>query len=608
MARWIRFCFTAALFVFAAGSLRAADSGQEDLDKATEAKLTAETTTDLGEVIRLTESAIGKGLDEANAEFAKKLLISTVIQRAAEMTKRILVNLTSVEEFHQRRKLILADLARAAKLDPKQTQVYLLIAQVNSLPEGDAKQGKEALDKALELGFDDVESRAKALMLRAGFQEETEKKVADFDEAVRLMPNDALAVRARGLAMADMNKLDASLADLTRAIELEPNDVRTYEAKAIVLARLKKFDEALAALEKARELNPNSVAPLVELARIHVQQEKADAALDDLSQALKLDPDNSEVLLLRVSILTRLKKYDEALAALGKIQQLNPKSTEPLVEQARVHAQQEKPDSAIDDLSQALKLDPENVEVLLLRAGVYQEKGDKVKAMADVDQTLKLRPDLAMAIRTRALFLAEDKRFDEAAADLEKLHERNPKDTLTLLQLAMLYGAQKKSDQAIDAYSAVLAEDPDEWRAWQGRADLRLNIGKHAEAVADYEKAIKLHRKSESILNNFAWVLATSPDDKLRDGKRAIQLATEACELTDYKLAYILSTLAAAYAETGDFETAVKWSGKAVEIGDKQHDGSLKKELESYKAKKPIRERLTGNEPAENEDELPNKP
>ena len=121
-------------------------------------------------------------------------------------------------------------------------------------------------------------------------------------------------------------------------------------------------------------------------------------------------------------------------------------------------------------------------------------------------------------------------------------------------------------------------------------ADAYLNLGKQAEAIADYEKAIKLEPKEEGVLNNLAWVLATSPDAKLRDGKRAIQLATQACELSDYKLAYILSTLAAAYAESGDFQKAIQWSSKAVEIGDKDHDTSLKKELESYKAGKPWRE------------------
>ena len=60
----------------------------------------------------------------------------------------------------------------------------------------------------------------------------------------------------------------------------------------------------------------------------------------------------------------------------------------------------------------------------------------------------------------------------------------------------------------------------------------------------------------EGLLNNLAWVLATSPDDKLRDGKRAIELATKAAEVSNYETPHVLSTLAAAYAETGDFEKA----------------------------------------------------
>ncbi len=76
---------------------------------------------------------------------------------------------------------------------------------------------------------------------------------------------------------------------------------------------------------------------------------------------------------------------------------------------------------------------------------------------------------------------------------------------------------------------------------------------------------MKLQPHDVGILNNYAWVLATAPEDKLRDGHRAVALATDACRQTEYKQDYILSTLAAAYAETGDFESARKWSAAAVD-------------------------------------------
>jgi tetratricopeptide (TPR) repeat protein len=161
-----------------------------------------------------------------------------------------------------------------------------------------------------------------------------------------------------------------------------------------------------------------------------------------------------------------------------------------------------------------------------------------------------------------------------------------------LLQIAALYQASKQADKAIEAYGQVLKADPANVNAFRGRADAYLGQGKQAEAVADYDKALENDPKNSGVLNNLAWVLATSPDDKLRNGQRAVELATKACEETEYKQAHILSTLAASYAETGNFEKAIEWSQKAVDLGAEEMKGQLRKELESYEAKKPWREEM----------------
>jgi tetratricopeptide (TPR) repeat protein len=513
---------TVFLTVIGVGFVFAAGPGQEDLDKATEAKLGAETTADLDKVVQLLESALKKGLDEPSSRIAKQLLSATLFQRGSVTAATVAKGFSQNATWTKIRQDALADLQQAVKLDPKQSQAFLLIAQLNRLPGGNLKQAREAIDQAMKIDEEDPAVRVKLLILRASFPEKPEKRLADLDEAVRLEPGDVAARYDRGLLLADLGKLDAALADLNQAIVLDSDDTRLYEEKAIVLARLKRFDESLAALDKAKQLKPDSISLLVE--------------------------------------------------------------------KANVHSQQQKPEAAMEDLNQALKIEPKNVVLLLLRAGLFQEKGEKDKALADVDQALKLKPNLPLAIRTRALLLAQDERYEEATQVLEKLHDAAPKDVRTLIDLTSLYGVQRQFDKAIHFYNLWIAAQPDDWRAFRGRADAYLNLGKQAEAIADYEKAIKLEPKEEGVLNNLAWVLATSPDAKLRDGKRAIHLATQACELSDYKLAYILSTLAAAYAESGDFQKAIQWSSKAVEIGDKEHDNSLKKELESYKAGKPWRE------------------
>jgi serine/threonine protein kinase/tetratricopeptide (TPR) repeat protein len=91
--------------------------------------------------------------------------------------------------------------------------------------------------------------------------------------------------------------------------------------------------------------------------------------------------------------------------------------------------------------------------------------------------------------------------------------------------------------------------------------------------------------------NDLAWFLATTKADELRDGKLAVELAEKAYELSEYKDPGILDTLAAACAETGDFEAAVKWSQKSIElaVNDAVRE-EFTRRLESFKAGKPWRE------------------
>ncbi len=124
--------------------------------------------------------------------------------------------------------------------------------------------------------------------------------------------------------------------------------------------------------------------------------------------------------------------------------------------------------------------------------------------------------------------------------------------------------------------------------AMRRRGDAYLSVGQQADAIRDYEAALAIQPDETGLLNNLAWVLATSPTDELRDGKRALELAQRACQLTDHKLPHMLSTLAACYAELGDFAGAIEYSEKAVALDPEEPQ--LANELASYRDKKPWRE------------------
>jgi tetratricopeptide (TPR) repeat protein len=143
----------------------------------------------------------------------------------------------------------------------------------------------------------------------------------------------------------------------------------------------------------------------------------------------------------------------------------------------------------------------------------------------------------------------------------------------------------QKLIRQVDAYVAV---NPD-WKneAWMVRAAAYMKTGssdqlnalisysdgvdaaaagKYAEALMRYENAIRLDPLFPWSANNLAWVLSTCRDEKLRDGRRAIEFARQAIKVPKVEVPDFVNTLSAAYAVAGDFDTAVRLCRKSVEM------------------------------------------
>lgn len=517
---------TIALGLVAMPVALAEEEGQDDLDRAIEAKLTAESLRELGLVINLCQSALTKGLDEENAEFATKLLSATLVQRAEAVSGMFLDAAQPDQHWSQLRRVALADLERALELDAEQPAANLLLGRLHLLPGGDRERAAGALDEAVRLLRDDNAACAEALLLRSAARDDADQRLADLNEAVTLAPRQPKYRRARGAAHLARGKAEDALADFDAALSLEPEDAPTHEARGLALGMLERWDEARASYNRAAELLPDSPDPIIQRGRLNLLAGDAESAIKDNTEALAVDPDNIAALVFR----------------------------------SEAYLQAQRPDNALADLNRALEL----------------------------------RPGLIPALRNRAVLLATTGRVDEAIDDLEQLSQEDPENALVRMQLGMCYSNERQFGKAIEAYTEALQRDGRNWAIYRSRADTYLTIGKQREAIADYNAALKLDPENSGILNNLAWVLATSPDEQLRDAKRAIELALKACEVTEYSQPHILSTLAAGYAEQGDFQTAIRWSKKAVETAAGPENAemreNLEKELASYQAGNPWRE------------------
>jgi len=164
----------------------------------------------------------------------------------------------------------------------------------------------------------------------------------------------------------------------------------------------------------------------------------------------------------------------------------------------------------------------------------------------------------------------------------------------SLAKAAMQIG---KTEEAMQAVLKAIELNPDsDAELYFIAGYLASSLSKPAEAITYYRKSLELNPSQPIVLNNLAWLLATLPDDNLRNGNEAVALAHKANELTGGKNIIINGTLAAAYAETGNFEKAVETARKAIELATSANEKQLEQKnrelLQLYLNKKPYREQL----------------
>jgi tetratricopeptide (TPR) repeat protein len=138
-----------------------------------------------------------------------------------------------------------------------------------------------------------------------------------------------------------------------------------------------------------------------------------------------------------------------------------------------------------------------------------------------------------------------------------------------------------KLDDALADYHRAIQLDPNYIHAYICCALITKQRRKFAQAVAEFTAIVQMAPDNAEAHRTLARILATCNDDDVRDGKRAVQEATRACELTRWTDPDGLDTLAAAYAETGDYQAAVEWQTKAIALTGINPTASVRRAMRS---------------------------
>lgn len=399
------------------------------------------------------------------------------------------------------------------------------------------------------------------------------------------------------------NKVDDALAALDAAIQDDPDNGPAHFWRGRLRAGKGEFDKALPDLNAAIRLQPSADA-FAHRGYVFQKQRQLDDALSDFNQSLRLDSNNYLALFLRGLLLGDLGDYKAAIGDLDAAITQQPENREALQARGQVHVMRAQKEDAMrkDELEDALKdfehsiqLDPKDPNGHTGRGGVNFLKGDFKEAVEDYTQAVELMPNDPQPLAQRGYAYAGMQDFDKAMADFNAALKLNGKDIPSLLGRAEIHRSKKEWGDALNDYTVVLAVVPGDFRALLGQASALYGSGELERALGVYGDLMQKFPTEAQPFNDCAWLLATGIKDSVRNGQRAVELASQACQLTNYQNAGYLDTLAAAFAEKGEFDNARKWQEAAVKAaGEEPPDvqADIKSRVDLYQQNKPYREVL----------------
>ncbi len=247
---------------------------------------------------------------------------------------------------------------------------------------------------------------------------------------------------------------------------------------------------------------------------------------------------------------------------------------------------------ALNDYNEAIRLNSEDDSAFNNRGVVYFALREVDKAIENYDEAIRLNANNAGFYNNRAIAWSVKKDFDKAISDFDEAIRLNANNAGFFNNRGMAWSGKKDFDKAISDFGAAIELEPKNAVAFHNRGDAWSNKKDYEKAIKDYNQAISLDPKAASALTTTAWLLATCPENKYRDGKKAVELARKACELRQWKDANDIENLAVAHAELGDFSSAIKYVQKALEDTEyKKNNGAQgAKLLALFKQKKPYRD------------------
>ena len=214
-----------------------------------------------------------------------------------------------------------------------------------------------------------------------------------------------------------------------------------------------------------------------------------------------------------------------------------------------------------------------NLGVALARQGQIDT------AIEHYETAIRLHPRYVDPRNNLGILLVRQHRFDPAREQLSRALEIDPRNGMAEYNLAQLFLAQGQTDSAIVHLQVAAGRMPSFAEVQNHLGTTYLQRGEYERALEHFRQVLRLDPQHAGALNNVAWILATCPVDRVRDGRAALAYAARALQASPVVTADILDTQGAALAEAGQFDAAVASAQRAVQLAADAGNTALRERI-----------------------------
>jgi tetratricopeptide (TPR) repeat protein len=402
-----------------------------------------------------------------------------------------------------------------------------------------------------------------------------EEALRDYEESIRRYPKFAWVFAYRGAIHEEGGDSEKAFDDYSAAIRLDANAAETFRSRARIFLARREVAKAIEDLKEAIRVAPKNAEYYAALGAAQVEANDLDRARASLDTAIALDPALHAAYATRAEVHRLAGRWENAAG---------DRTRATLTGAIVVHG------GTQADGAQGTGIDFFNGGVRALETGQYDRAIDCFnKALArQLD-----RSTASKAYMNRGNAYLQTRDFAKAESDYDKAIIEDSHNAGAHVNRASLY-VSKDPAAAIEKCTAAIAIDPNLSEAYIVRGVALADKKRPREALADFKKAIEFNSPRVDVaLNAIAWTRATSTDADLRNADEAINAAVRACEMTAWQSADHIDTLAAAYAEKGEFDKAVEWQMKAAALlatADESLRNEIQGRVELYRQRQPHRE------------------